>query len=196
MLCGPLSVFTGKDGMLKPTAVNTIKQLLETLRKQGHDVFSAHELEQWGKAFGQQTSLQALARDKQGTQVADYVFIMPSFAGHTSLGTSLELGFLDARMSKGNGGRPIKGLIILRHKGNSHPELRGAIEGLKAEYPTKVEVLDFKTPRELIQLIKERTQTIPLHKQAIGRMRLAIGRKLNTPKGATYFTKKQRRRPV
>lgn len=213
-------MFADKDtGHLDQDVVRAVKAMISALRRRGHEVFSAHELEQWGKATKGLTMAQISKRDISAINSADYVFILPNWNGTYSQGTIfLELAPLSLRLDalrNSLGGviashtrngvkvKPPKGVIYLHHKGaKEDPDFRRIIDGLRGLYPNHFEYLELSKPSELVRIVRERAPPIPKVRRALGRARLHITRevlgrlKLRHHEGATYFTSKPRRKPI
>jgi hypothetical protein len=218
-LSGPLTMFADKKtGMIDPTVVRTLKLMLKHLRQNGHQVFCAHELEQWGAATKELTIPQIMKRDLSAIQAADYVFIMPNFGGKYSEGTIvLEMAPITMRLSAlkdingkselmtrdGKKIKPPKGIIYLHHKGSEiDPHFDSYMQMFRKLYPNHFEYLEFEKPSDLVKIVKSHAPKISQAKKVLGRARLnaarlVLGRaKLKHYVGATYFTSKPRKRPL
>jgi hypothetical protein len=218
-LSGPLTMFADKKtGHIDQNVVRTLKLMITALRRRGHQVFCAHELEQWGKATKGLTMEQISKRDIAAINSADYVFILPNFGGTYSRGT-LDLEFVPlslrlAALRNSHGTKtiqkinkvmvkPPKGVIYLHHKGvKEDSDFRRIVDGLRGLHPNHFEYLEFSKPSDLVRIVKERAPRVPLTKRILGRARLNLTRevlgrlKLKHHKGSTYFTSKPRRRPI
>jgi hypothetical protein len=208
-------MFANKEtGDIDPTVVRTVKAMIKVLRRQGHQVFSAHELEQWGKATKGLTIPQIMKRDFAAINAAEYVFILPNWNGEYSMGTAmLEMGPIGARLDAldpkyrrtrtGERLIPPKGIIYLHHKGaKEEAYFKYIITKLRAAHPKHFEYLEFEKPSDLVRIVRERAPPISKTRKTLGKLRLAAsrailkGRNVRFPGGAKYFTSKPRRRPI
>jgi hypothetical protein len=199
-IAGPLRMFSDPKGNIDPTVVRVVKLLLRRLRHTGHYTFNAHELEKWGKETNKHHLTDLFKRDLQGVMAADYFFIVPAFNGKLSNGTFTEIAALRERMIAPriptDKYAPVKGVIFLHHKG-SHDEYLDKFAGeLKQKFPKLIEIVKFSKPSDLVRAVRARTFPLKGIVAKRAAAKLALEQKRNRPIGATYFTKKQRRRVI
>lgn len=199
-VAGPLTRRLGESGLLPASDVRLIKAINRLLRGYGHHVFSAHELEHWGRLTPTLTPRQVVARDFSSLSAADYLIVFIGHPGQVSAGSAMEFGWGTAKMLFGSTRRRtpnLKGVILLRQKGVAENDLtfEGIVRLLQRKARDKFEVVEFASHADLLQEIGRRLlpqRASPRAERAYRRLRLGVGGVFNYPRGAKYFTKAAR----
>lgn len=193
----PLTGLIDKDGKMEPKAKEAFQKIIKIFRDQGHLVFSAHELEEWGDMQEELEAGKIVKRDIHSLTAADYVVFLDLFPHIRSIGTATELGSLIAmNYPKSPNPKKHKGIIIIRHKEEENEELKAGHEMLKKILGGRGEIIEVEGLNEAVNEIEKRVPKVNKLERNKGKIRLFARSIFDKPNSAKFFTHKPRKRPL